>query len=390
MRRASLFVSVLVLAALLLAACGGEETSTAVPGTTDVPPVTAEVTPTEIVDGTETADPADTTTTPVVPVTGEESPSRVTNLLDYDVWNQEGEQIGDVEDMVLDLDSTTISYVVVGTGGLLGLGEKEVLVPWDMLEVQTAADEGPAGDQNAFIFTGDQEFYNNAPDVDVDSVLPDRNTTADDWDADIRSFWQSGVAPETGATDTPGAEATVTATMTPGTDQGLGEGQFQGNDLQGVILATEVLGSVITVQGNDQALSPDPGLGTETPEATAATDATAVPLATATLGPDPATVPGTETMTATIEDLIVDPDTGEILYLVITGGFAEGERWIPVPLGFVQWDAVNESFVLRVNAAALQNAPFFQDGQFPDFSVDTWDDEFDGFWDNPDIGTPAP
>lgn len=380
MRRASLFLSTLIITALLLTACGAEETGT--PVGTDMPPVTVETTPTDDVTGTETVDP-DLTTTPGVPVTGEESPSRMTNLLDFDVWDRNGEQIGDVEDMILDMDNTRISYVVVGTGGFLGLGEKEVLVPWDMLELRADADAA-GRTENAFVFTGDPEFYNNAPDVDVDSILPDWNTPAGDWDVDIRNFWQSGVVPDTtDETETPAADVTATPdaglAVTATADTAPGQVPFEGTDLQGVVLATEVLGSVIQVRGNLQAVGPD-------------TDATADPLATATpdTGVAPGAVPGIpDVMDAYIEDIIVDPESGEILYLVITAGFLEGERWIPVPIGFLQWNDASQNFILRVNAAALQNAPFFADGLFPDFTVDTWDDEFDTFWQNPDAGADA-
>src|SRR5215208_3392244 len=118
MRKLSIFLSTFVLLALLLTACGGEETSTSVPST-DVPPITAEVTSTEAV--METPAGTDTTTTPGVPVTGANNTSRVTNLLDFTVWNQNGDQVGDVEDLVLDLDNVNISYAVVGTGGFMDL-----------------------------------------------------------------------------------------------------------------------------------------------------------------------------------------------------------------------------------------------------------------------------
>lgn len=404
MRKVSVFLSMLVMAALLLVACGGQETTTSVPST-NVPPVTADATGT-MDDGTgtetETADP-NMTTTPVVPVTGEESPSRVTNLLDFGVWNQNGEQIGDVEDMVLDLDNTMISYVIVGTGGFLELGEKELAIPWDMLEVQTGAGDTTGSQQNAFIFTGDQELYNNAPDLDVTGMMPGIGQPADDWDADIRGFWEGGVVPDTtdatatpasatDATASPDANMTATATLST-TDPGQGQPQ----DLQGVMLASEILGSTIQVRGNEQALGTDPAVvGTADPNATAAAtagaDATADPNATATT--DAVTDPGqgAEMMDVTVEDLIVDPETGEVQYLVVTGGFAEGERWIPVPLGFVQWDATSQNFLIRVNAAALQNAPVFEGGEFPDMSTDGWDEEFRTFWDNPDNtgGTTTP
>src|SRR5215212_6738077 len=117
MRKFSIFLTIVVLSAMLLISCGGEETSTAIPNTTvspEVPPVTADTTATG--DGssvTETVVPGDTTTTPGIPVTGEESAARLTNQLDFNVWNQDGEQIGEVDDMVLDLDNTRISYVIV-------------------------------------------------------------------------------------------------------------------------------------------------------------------------------------------------------------------------------------------------------------------------------------
>src|SRR5215216_632165 len=144
MRKISMFITTLVLAAMLLTACGGEETSTNIPGT-NVPQATAEVTTTsEGVLETQTVSPTETTTTPNIPVTGEEDPARLSNQLNFDVWNQDSEQIGEVNDMILDMDNTSVAYVIVGTGGFLEIGEKDVLVPWNSLEVQTAGSGGPA------------------------------------------------------------------------------------------------------------------------------------------------------------------------------------------------------------------------------------------------------
>src|SRR5512139_3214667 len=206
MKKASLFLTMLVLAALLLAACGGEESSTSVPGT-DVAPVTEEPTSTELPAATEIAGTPDLTTTPNVPVTGEDSLNRLANLMDLDVWNQNGEQIGEVDDMILDFDNSNIAYVIVGTGGFLDIGEKEILVPWNMLQVQTEG--GSTGDQNTFLFTGNEEYFRNSPDFDVNNILPEMGQPAEDWDADVESFWSTGVAPDPAA-QTP--EATAAAT----------------------------------------------------------------------------------------------------------------------------------------------------------------------------------
>jgi hypothetical protein len=162
------------------------------------------------------------------------------------------------------------------------------------------------------------------------------------------------------------------------------------------MLASDVLGSTITLGA--AVLGPDQGPATAAPEETAQPDATATAgtgqgtdQATATpgTGTDQATAtPGTDAGTGTdqditsvtVEDMIVDIDTGDILYVVITTSFDAVERWIPVPLDLFQWDASSGAFILNVDSAMLQNAPFFEEGQFPDTTLEGWNAEFDAFW----------
>src|SRR5215211_7796084 len=217
MRKTSLLLSMLIVVAMILTACGGEETSTSVP-TDNVPPVTAEVTGTSV-SGTATELPTEGTGTPGVPVTGETNSGRLSNELDFTVWSQDGEQIGEVEDMVLDLDNTQVAYVAVGTGGFLDLGEREILVPWESLQLQTGSGDTTGGQQNAFILQSDLEVFRNAPDFDLGANLPEMGQPAGDWDVDIRTFWESDVAtggsastPDTGATSDPNATAIPNAT----------------------------------------------------------------------------------------------------------------------------------------------------------------------------------
>ena len=82
----------------------------------------------------------------------------------------------------------------------------------------------------------------------------------------------------------------------------------------------------------------------------------------------------------TIEDMIIDIDTGDILHVVVNAAFAEGERLIPVPLRVFQWNAANEAFVLDADPARIQEAPFFQADAWPDTTTAGWDDEFKAFW----------
>ena len=440
MRRISIVLSTLLLAAMILAACGGEETSTSIP-TGNVPPVTVDVTETSV-SGTATEMPTEgtVTETPGIPVTGENNASRLSNELQFPVLGQDGQQIGNVSDMVLDLDNTRVSYVVVSADG------REVVVPWDSLTLQAGTSSNTSGQQNAFILQTDQETFSNAPTVDINAILPQTGQPAGDWDAEISSYWQGGgtvsntpavsgtLSPD--MTATPGANtglATATssaglATATTGTGTGLatatttslgtvmpegtatlssgGQGTGLGMTLQGVMLATEVLGSSITVgnqgqgTGNGQGNGTGQGSGLATATLTTgtglatATATSSAGLATATTGTGSAglataTTSGTDqgnsglgNAEATIDDLIIDTNTGDIQYIVLDTMIDNSENWIPVPLSLLQWDATNQGFVVNVNPAALVDAPSFENGQYPDTSTSGWDTDIASFWES--------
>ncbi|GGE53894.1 hypothetical protein GCM10007276_33720 [Agaricicola taiwanensis] len=58
------------------------------------------------------------------------------NLMDADIRGANGEEIGEVEDVLLDREGRVIG-VAVEVGGFLGMGEKEVAIPVDQLEFVT-------------------------------------------------------------------------------------------------------------------------------------------------------------------------------------------------------------------------------------------------------------
>ena len=51
-----------------------------------------------------------------------------------DVYDAQNNKIGDVNDILLDKDGR-VAAVIVGVGGLLGVGEKDVAVPFNSLKV---------------------------------------------------------------------------------------------------------------------------------------------------------------------------------------------------------------------------------------------------------------
>ncbi len=55
------------------------------------------------------------------------------NLWDKSVYNASGKSIGDLKDVLIDKDGK-VTALVIGVGGFLGLGEKNVAVDYDYLQ----------------------------------------------------------------------------------------------------------------------------------------------------------------------------------------------------------------------------------------------------------------
>lgn len=61
------------------------------------------------------------------------------NLIGEPVMNQNNETIGDINDLVFDKGQNLFG-VVIGVGGFLGIGEKDVAVPYSLLEIKRGED----------------------------------------------------------------------------------------------------------------------------------------------------------------------------------------------------------------------------------------------------------
>ena len=80
------------------------------------------------------------------------------NLMGKAVQNSSGDKIGSVKDVLFDAQGK-MSAVIIGVGGFLGIGEKSVGIPFDMVK--------PSRDSNGnIILTAslDKDAINSAPD----------------------------------------------------------------------------------------------------------------------------------------------------------------------------------------------------------------------------------
>lgn len=57
------------------------------------------------------------------------------SLVGTRVVNLEGEDLGKIEEIMLNLEHGTVAYAVLSFGGLLGFGDKLFAVPWESLSV---------------------------------------------------------------------------------------------------------------------------------------------------------------------------------------------------------------------------------------------------------------
>jgi sporulation protein YlmC with PRC-barrel domain len=60
---------------------------------------------------------------------------RMNKLRGVEVRNLQGEKLGTVDDFVVNMETGTINYVALGTGGVLGLGEKLFAIPFNEVKM---------------------------------------------------------------------------------------------------------------------------------------------------------------------------------------------------------------------------------------------------------------
>jgi sporulation protein YlmC with PRC-barrel domain len=94
--------------------------------------------------------------------TGHTHAIRASKVIGTSVYNNSGEKIGKVEDVVLDKLSNNIMFAVVGFGGFLGMNEKFHPLPWSTLDYQQGKD--------GYVVNLSKDQLKAAPAEDIDTL----------------------------------------------------------------------------------------------------------------------------------------------------------------------------------------------------------------------------
>ena len=113
---------------------------------------------------------------------------RATTLIGKEVFGPDGESIGEISDLVLQEDGETRA-AIIDVGGFLGVGEKEVAIRFDEIEIRPAEDGG----EPQLLVAMSRE------DLEQMAAFEDRTMGSEEVAADMEAAEETDVAAETDA-----------------------------------------------------------------------------------------------------------------------------------------------------------------------------------------------
>jgi sporulation protein YlmC with PRC-barrel domain len=391
MKRSTLLVSVFFMLALLLAACGpedggdipqepgfdggtGDPAPGEIPGVGTEPapggipetgpeptlPQTPEATVDPSMDETPVATatvpaPAETETVPatpaptqpetgtgdtpvrgaqVVPDTGRSDATILSELLGYQVVDQNGSTIGSVDDFILNLCEAHIIYVVLESDSSMQLeGGNLVVFPYETVTLEDGVIDV---DQRVITVNIDAEQFAAGPTV---SERLDLTTT--EWEADIRAHWS-----EVGQLSNLSTDCNVPASG--------GMGDSNTNDNANA-------NDNANDNSNDNSNTNTNTNNNDNSNTTVSGRQDIVRIAYATEVLDMQLVDGNGNLIGEIEEVLVEPESGWLPYMAIRPD--DNGELVLVPLGALNLDtsgdgaAQDQNLVLLVEPDIFMNAP---------------------------------
>ena len=84
----------------------------------------------------------------------------------------------------------------------------------------------------------------------------------------------------------------------------------------------------------------------------------------------------------TIEEIMIDPATGQLAYAVLSfgGALGLGDKLYVIPWNLLRLNPEDRVLVLGCDSAWLRDAPAFQQDDWPDFGDERWEREIDDYY----------
>lgn len=238
---------------------------------------------------------------------------RASDVQSMRIENEAGESLGNVRDLVIDVDQGRVKYVAVSYGGFLGLGSKLFAVPFEAFEYRPATQDEKA----VLLLNLDETTLRKAPGFDADN-------------------WPNMASPE----------------FTNAIDQHYGDRKREG----GVNIQAGPIGIRVGVDRDRDAQKPANPMAIER-----AADLFGMKVVNAA-----------DEKVGSIHDLMVDMTSGNIRYAAMSvGGLAGiGDSLYAVPMSSFgrkhnSQDGTNE-LVLKADPEMLRNAKGFDQNHWPE------------------------
>ena len=255
------------------------------------------------------------------------SAAKASDILGMTVKNYQGEKLGKVEDLAVDVESGRIVQVIISSGGLAGVGDRLTAVPPGALH-HDVANKVLHLDANQAKLQSAPEFNNAkwAECCDMNHV------------SSVYTYYgQESAFKFVHKGDLDKAPNTVARRNPDGTwdrDRVTGDGQWMipASRLSQVQKASKIMGTTVKNQQNEK------------------------------LGK--------------VDNMLVDVQSGRIVAVVVSsGGFlGMGDELSPVPPTALHYNAERDTLQLDTTKELLKAAPHYQASQWPDFSEPTYSD----------------
>lgn len=258
------------------------------------------------------------------------------------------EDLGKIEDFIIDIKPGQVAYAILSFGGVLGIGDRLFAVPWNAMDLNT--------DKHAFVLNAEKDVLMSAPGFDKDS-WPDMSSR--DWGERIYGYY--GQKPYWPARrEEPLAETT--------------------RDVGGPEVAKGII-----IPETTAAPGSLPPARVSVEEARSMPSTSAASTATMARG---SALKGLRVRNmerddlGKIDEIMIELDTGKIAYAVLSFGGVLGlaSKLFAVPWNALGIDFNNREFILNIPKKKLEDAPGFDKDNWPGVASTDWTESERSFY----------